>query len=136
MEVKDSTVQLPFQAQEHLQETFMELGKTAKWIKLLAIVGFVFIGILCLAGLVMMFSSPMGFIFTVVFFLLSTILFFPLRYLYLYALGIQKHGESGSMTILEEAFDRQKALWIYCGIVQILYLITILRELAALAYSL
>jgi hypothetical protein len=104
----------------------VELRQSARWMKFLSIVGFIFVGLAALGGLLMLAISRFGFIFTIVFFLFGLLGYFPVMFLFQYARGVQNHQQTGDMDELENAFHKQKAFWKYIGVIMIIYLVVIL----------
>ena len=108
------------------------LMETAKWGKFLAIVGYVSIGILILIAIFMMigmstiseFSGadfPMG---AVGFFyiVIGAMYYFPITYLYKYAVHMKKGLHSNDITTITSGFQNLKSLFKFMAIVTIVIL--------------
>lgn len=108
------------------------LIETAKWGKFLAIVGFVGVGFLVLLAIFMMigfsvFSKlpqtrfpmwPLGFLYIV----LAVVYFYPVNYLYQYAVQIRKGLEYNNMPTIISGFRNLKSLFKFMGILMIVLL--------------
>lgn len=108
------------------------LKETAKWSKFLSIVGFVMVGIMVIAGLIMgtvgasAFSAlgpdagPMGMLgggmFMVIYLLLALLYFFPTLYLYRFSSKMQTALNSDSQNDLTESFKNLKSVFKFWGI--------------------
>ena len=102
------------------------LAETAKWGKFLAIVGFVFIGLMALFGL--FFGSFMSnfaggelfpvspMIFTVMYLLIAALYFFPVLYLYRFSTKMQVALRLDNERDLTESFSNLKSLYKFMGI--------------------
>lgn len=113
------------------------LAETAKWAKFLAIVGFIWLGLMAILGLfagsmIAMMMSSMGgmsggpamgggFI-TITFLFFVVLYFFPILYLYQFASGAQKALASGSDSQIEVAFDALRKHYRFIGILMIIIL--------------
>ncbi len=108
------------------------LNSAAKWGKFLAIVGFVFIGLMLIGGLVMQTVMPslstygygnpfLKYIGTVYIFL-GLILFFPCFYLLKFSNKMQEALRSSNQESLDNAFVNLKAMFKFYGIVTIVIL--------------
>lgn len=100
-----------------------ELKLGARWMKFLAIVGFVFLGLLAIGALLFLAVPNAGPVASLVMFIVDIVLFFGVRYLFLYATKLQKYEDAGKMEDLEDAFQHQKSMWMYQGILLIVYLV-------------
>ena len=108
------------------------LNSAAKWGKFLAIVGFVFIGLMILGGIVVQTMMPsfssygygslalkyMG----IVYLVLAIILFFPCLYLLKFSNKMQEAIRTSSQESLDNAFVNLKAMFKFYGIVTIVIL--------------
>lgn len=108
------------------------LMETAKWGKFLAIVGYVSIGILILLAIFMMIGLstmgnltgtdfPMG-IFGFMYIILGAMYYFPVNYLYKYAVQIKKGLKSKDITTITAGFQNLKSLFKFMAIVTIVIL--------------
>jgi hypothetical protein len=110
---------------EDFDEAMNELLIASRWMKFLAIVGFVFLGLLAIIGLIALGTTRDGATSLAVIFIVILILFFGIRSLFLYARYIQGYWDSKRMEDLELAFTHQRALWIYNGVMLIIYLVIV-----------
>jgi hypothetical protein len=125
MEPTATTDTAPLSAFNHAM-AFVELRQSGRWMKFLAIVGFVFLGLTFLASLALFMAPRYGPVIGVVLLVGSVIAFLPVRQLFLFAKGIQKHEQTGNMTDLEDAFEKQKTLSRYMAFCSGLYLLVLL----------
>ena len=109
------------------------LKETAKWTKLLAILGFVGIGLMVLGSLVMLFapSSLMsngdfpfgGKIFMMLLYLAFAVLYyFPISYLYQFSENTKKAIENNDNNAIRDAFEFLKSHYKFMGILTIILL--------------
>lgn len=124
------------------------LRETAKWSKFLAIIGFVFIGLVLLillfagAGMSSLMSSTYGsamggLVGTVVFGAMMLIYLFPCLYLYKFATKMQVALRNNDQESLNKSFENLKSCFKFMGILMIVILaIYALVFLGALAVGL
>ncbi len=99
------------------------LKETAKWAKLLSIIGFVSIGLFVVGGVVF---SPFISYYTsftmssAVFIIIGLIYFFPTLYLYKFSIRTKKAINSRSSPELELAFENLKSYYKFKGIFTII----------------
>jgi hypothetical protein len=108
------------------------LLETSKWGKLLAIVGYVGMGLLLLLGLVFMIGfsmfssfSGMGFPMRIMGFfyiLIAVLYYFPLNYLYKYCTQIKQGLTSTNQQTVTTGFENLKSLFRFMGIFTIVVL--------------
>ncbi len=109
------------------------IAEIAKWAKLLAIIGFIGIGLMVLAALfagsfmasmggAMGGAGAMGGMITIMYLLFAALYFFPILYLYQFATGAQKALASGSESDIEIAFDFLRKHYRFLGILMIVIL--------------
>lgn len=116
-------------------QAIAHLGETAKWARFLAIIGFIFIGlIVILAFTAGSFFAQMGSysgtplaaisggIFTVVYLIGAAVWFFPNLFLFQFATRLKKAIATNDQTILANSFSAQKTMYKYMGILVIIYL--------------
>ena len=109
------------------------LVEAAKWSRILAILGFVMVGILVLFALFAgtMFSSlsniadsPMpafpGAMITLVYLAVAALYFFPILYLYRFAKGLREALKSENESSLEYAFQNLKSHYKFLGILAVI----------------
>ena len=105
------------------------LMETAKWGKFLAIVGYVSIGLLGLLAIFMMIGLstmgdltgtdfPMG-AFGFFYIIMGALYYFPVTYLYKYAVQIKKGLRSNDITTITSGFQNLKSLFKFMAIVTI-----------------
>ena len=108
------------------------LMETAKWGKFLAITGYVSIGLLALLAIFMMigmstmsdFSGtdfPMGAV-GFIYIIMGAVYYFPVTYLYKYAVQIKKGLQSNDPTTITAGFQNLKSLFKFMAIVTIVIL--------------
>jgi uncharacterized membrane protein YjgN (DUF898 family) len=121
--------------------TKAHLYETAKWARFLAIVGFVFLGLMVVGGIFVSFMlsasmgsmgnefdapSPMGSVFTggMIFFyiVMAALMFFPLLYLYRFAARVKFSIEGNDQETLNSSFHQLKMCFRYVGIFTIVLL--------------
>ena len=115
------------------------LRESAKWCLFLAIVGFIGIGFIVLAGAFMMFAmsaipedpafgsamSSLGTIKTymgLMYIVIAALYFFPIYYLYKYATGTKRALESSNSEVLSDALVNLKSHHKFLGIMTIVML--------------
>ena len=108
------------------------LNASAKWGKFLSIVGFVFIGLMIIGGLVMQafmpsfgsygYGSPFLKYIGTVYLILGIILFFPCLYLLKFSNKILEAIRTSNQESLDNAFVNLKAMFKFYGVVTIVVL--------------
>lgn len=111
------------------------LLETAKWAKFLAIVGFVFIGLIILGALIAIvsgasmsrFSGLSGisggpFVMGFTYLLMALLYYFPTRYLYNFAVKMKLAIQNSQQNNLEDGFENLKSLFKFSGIFMIVIL--------------
>lgn len=111
------------------EEILKNLNTTQKWAKFLAILGFIGVGIMFIAGFVVMlmgssFNSltpyPMPFgVLGIVYIILAALYFFPLLYLWKFATNIKNAIVRNVQNIAEKAFFNLMAHYRFVGILTI-----------------
>ena len=96
------------------------LNQTRPWVKFLAILGFIVLGIIVLCGLAMMSGSVMnapgfGAAFGILYLVLALLYYMPCLFLYRYSKAISTIPSTGQAG-LEEALKQQKSFWKFMGI--------------------
>ena len=112
------------------QNTYTILLEAARWSRLIAIFGFVSIGLMVVAGVVMgtiftsmgvmgMQSLPLGIsgsILTFFYLLMAALYYFPIKYLYDFSIKIKKALLESDQMLMNEAFLKLKSHYQYIGI--------------------
>jgi hypothetical protein len=117
------------------------LNETAKWARFLSIAGFIFLGIIVIAGIVFTvflsstmsgisdgeFGAPgaiagIGVGMAFFYLLLAAVWFFPLVYLYRFSISLRKAVAGDDQQALNLAFQNLKVCFRYVGIVTIIIL--------------
>lgn len=110
------------------------LKETAKWAKFLAIVGFVFCGLILLAaifagsmmastlGRLGTFGASGGVMISVIYILLGLVYFFPCLYLYNFASKMQTALRNNDQEQLNVSLRNLKSCYRFCGILLIIIL--------------
>ena len=115
------------------QESLRNLNTTRKWAMFIAIVGFIFLGLIIIIGLItgtfLFFmdtensgSGIQGIIMLVIFVILAVGYFFPLFFLYSFSKHTALAIETLDKKMLNKAFKRLKAYFLYLGLLFILIL--------------
>ncbi len=104
------------------------LDSASKWSKFLAILGFVFIGIMVVAGFIMSIAMsflPFGqnnffpfppFLFGLIYLVIAAIYLLPLLYLFRFSTYIQRALATGNQNLLASAFKNLKAHYKFIAI--------------------
>jgi hypothetical protein len=115
------------------------LRSTKPWTKLLAILGFVSVGLMVLFGTALMFfsnmfahqrsgpSTIMGFIYI----LLSVLYFMPAFYLFKYSSSLGNFLKNNGPTDLESALSHQKSFWKFTGVVAVIGMVLVVIGIGA-----
>ena len=108
------------------------LNSAAKWGKFLSIVGFVFIGLMLIGGLVLQtmmpsfgsygYGNPVIKYLGTVYIIFAIILFFPCLYLLKFSNKMQEALRSSNQESLDNAFVNLKAMFKFYGVVTIVVL--------------
>ncbi|HUQ66025.1 MAG TPA: DUF5362 family protein [Flavitalea sp.] len=132
------------------QQSISYLGEAARWAKFLAIIGFVFCGLLVIfalfAGSIMgAMMSSMGSagmvgsgVLTVIYLVLTAVYFFPCLYLYKFASQMQTAIQSNEQLKVQSSFRNLKACFRFMGILFIImiaiYILAIVGAIAGAAF--
>jgi amino acid transporter len=113
------------------------LRSTKPWTKLLAILGFVGVGIMILCAALMFFSNMLpsqkgaapfvGFVYI----LFAALYFMPAFYLFKYSSSIGNFLESNGQTDLESALSNQKSFWKFAGILALIGMVFVVLGIVA-----
>uniref|UniRef100_UPI003216E7CD DUF5362 family protein n=1 Tax=uncultured Draconibacterium sp. TaxID=1573823 RepID=UPI003216E7CD len=118
----------PTKTLEITNELGKVLGSTGSWAKFLAILGFVFMGLMILGGFIMSIvfvvipeniagEMPFpSFLFGIIYLVMGAIYFFPILYLYRFSSSIKKALASKNPNQLAMAFTNLKAHYRFIGI--------------------
>lgn len=108
------------------------LLETSKWAKFLAIVGFVFIGLMVLGGLFMIGAGASAsripglaggpVIVGITYILMAVLYYFPTQYLYNFAVKMKLAIQNSQQNNLEDGFENLKSLFKFTGILMIVVL--------------
>jgi hypothetical protein len=108
------------------------LISAAKWGKFLAIVGFVFIGLMVLVGIIVQslpssllsygYGNPVLKYIGIIYLILGIVLFFPCLYLLKFSNKMQEAIRTSNQESLDNAFINLKAMFKFYGIVTIVIL--------------
>jgi protein-S-isoprenylcysteine O-methyltransferase Ste14 len=115
------------------QESLNHLNTTRKWAMFLAIMGFIFLGIMLLFGVIagvflsafkdnMESSGLTGIIMGVFFVIMAAVYFFPLLYLFRFSKHIAAAVQTLSKDDLYKAFKNLKSYFVYIGVLIIVML--------------
>lgn len=117
------------------QQSFSYFGEAAKWAKFIAIIGFVFCGLMVVIALFAgsMFASMFasmgsgmgmvgGGVFTVVYLIFAALWFFPCLYLFRFATQMQSAIQSNEQVKLQYSIRNLKAYFRFLGILFIIVL--------------
>jgi len=114
------------------------LSRAQPWLRFLGVMGYIGVGFIALAGVIMMFASPllsrfgdtglsggmavgMGALYLV----LAVTAFFPAKFTFKFGNKIRAYRQGGRPEDLEEAFSNNRSLWKFSGILMIIYLAVI-----------
>ncbi len=136
--------------------TKANLSETARWARFLAIVGFIFLGLIVLSGLVM--SAAMsqlgmagdtsgfgaiaglaGIGVAVMYLIIALVAFFPFLFIFRFANQMRRALSTDDQALLNTSFQNLKAYFRYLGIITIISLVlmalSVLLALGGLALS-
>lgn len=111
------------------------LRETSKWGKFLAIVGFVFTGLIAFAGIALMFfgsaimsklpssTNFMGGFVGFIYLLMGLVYYFPSKYLYDFSIYVKQALDINDQESLSYAFSRLKSLYKFFGIITLFAII-------------
>jgi hypothetical protein len=112
------------------------MRSTKPWTKLLAILGFVGVGLMVLIGAAFvvfgnMFPQQNGAVAGVFYILFSVLYFMPSLYLYKFSSSIGNFLKSNGALDLESALSHQKSFWKFMGILALIGLVLTVLGIAA-----
>jgi hypothetical protein len=102
------------------------MRNTGPWVRFLAILAYIFAGLLALGGIFMLVQSatarfrPVPPAAGVLYLVLAVVYLFPAGYLSRYASALRRLQQMRRNVDLEEAIDAQRAFWKLCGILTII----------------
>jgi len=126
METTENPYELPQQQLilDLASQSFLQT--TAKWAKILAVIGFVMIGFIVLVAVYATSTtgvwSQMGmqnFFLTAMYSLMGLLYFFPTLYLYRFAVKMQEGLEDNDQEMVQESFQNLKSLFKFVGILTV-----------------
>ena len=107
-------------------QALKNLKGAGPWMIFISIVNFIIIGFMILGSLGGLVASPalggLGLAVFLLYLVMALIVFFPTLFLLQYALQISKYANLRMPHVLEKAFAKQKAFWIFCGVCLIIYI--------------
>lgn len=98
---------------------------TTGWMKFLAIGGFVVCVIMLAAAVFMLSMGSVMAIASVMYVIIALLLFMPNFFLFQYANRLNSFSDTKNPAELESAFSKQQTLFIFLGIMMILYLLVV-----------
>ena len=115
------------------EEAKTHLLETVRWTKFLAILGFIFLGLLILFGLLMgtgfsqmagMYglASGMGVGFMIIYFIIAMLYFFPIYYLYKYSVLVKPAIHGSNQEQFNLALSYQRRMFKFIGIMALIVL--------------
>lgn len=131
MESSENQITEPQNKLELSKIAINHLKETRKWANFLAILGFISIGFMVIVGLFagammsMFYDDTLGVPFpsagfTIIYFVMGLIYFFPTLYLYRFSTWIRKALLSSESGDLSQAFSNLRSLYRYLGILSII----------------
>ena len=109
----------------------ISLHQTKPWVRLLSILGFIFIGFIVIKGIVNMFISSKAsgeisfipiFVMGAINLLMGLLYFFPTLFLFKFSSSIGRLLNGGGVKEMEETLSNQKAFWKFVGILTLITL--------------
>jgi len=142
IQIKHIPVQEEFSVRKNLELSYISINflkEIAKWSKFISIVGFVLVGLIVLAGLVMgsimgtasaIFSEDIpaasfltgGFV-SILYLAMAALYFFPVYYLYNFSSKLKEAIQLHSEVILEESLKNLKSHYKFMGIIIVIMLV-------------
>lgn len=130
-------------ASHQLSSTAVEfMKKAAKWMKFVAIIGFIFVAIMVLfavlggraMGTFFAIQSPgAGGVITAVYIIVALIFFFPNLFLFQSANHFERFAAKSEQSDGDNAFIRLNSLYVYLGVLFIIYLAFMVLALIGIA---
>ncbi len=146
-QAEENKVEKEIKTLEITDEVTTQLDGAGKWGKFLAILGFVFLGLLVMAGVVMSFVfaiipknnfTPMpfpSFLFGLIYLVMGIIYFFPVLFLFRFSTGINNALLFKNQDQLVNAFKNLKALYRFIGIFMIVGLVLYLLAFIIMIFA-
>jgi len=117
------------------------LKESSPWLRFIGIIGYISFGIICLTAVISFFaviaaggidipglgflSGVMGVVVLLVYGLTAVIIFFPAHFTFKFGAYLNAYFNSYAANDLETAFKNNKSLWLFYGILMIIYLAVI-----------
>jgi hypothetical protein len=104
------------------------LAKIRKWTMFFSILGFIFIGLIALAGIFMLFAGSLfgsilggvgGFVIFILYLAIGALYFFPIYYLFKFSENMKNALEKSEQITLTKAFDNLHSHYKFIGILTI-----------------
>ena len=126
------------------ERTILFLREIRKWSKIIAITGFVAVGLMVVAGVVMLFfmntlggevpdvPSWMGIVYLILFLFLAVVYYFPILYLYRFSENLGQAIDLGNNDFLTDAFEYLMKHYRFVGIMIIIGIILYALSLLAM----
>ena len=144
---EENKVEKEIKKLEITEEVTTQLNGAGRWGKFLAILGFVFLGLMVMAGVIMSFvfavipknnfmSMPFpSFLFGLIYLVMGIIYFFPVLFLYRFSTGINNALLFKNQNQLVNAFKNLKALYRFIGIFMIVGFVLYLLPLIIMIFA-
>lgn len=112
------------------------LRATKPWVRLIAVIGFVWVVLMILGGLGNVFGPShmrhgVAVAIGLVYLAMGIVYFFPCLFLFLYAGAIGRALNGGGGGALEAAFRRQRSFWRYAGVLALIGLVLLVIAFVA-----
>ena len=126
METTENPYELPHQQLiiDLASQSFLQT--TARWAKILAVIGFVMIGFIILVAIYITSTTGVwsqtglqNFFMTAIYSLMGLLYFFPTLYLYRFAVKMQEGLQDNDQEMVRESFQNLKSLFRFVGILTV-----------------
>jgi hypothetical protein len=129
----EASVVKPLASRGYLTETMLtHLKGASPWLRFVGIAGFIMCGISAVFGLTMAagiqslpipgWNTAMGLGFFILYLGYVALMFFPILFIFRFGWKIKRYLHTGDEADLEAAFKNNKSLWIFMGILSIIFL--------------
>ena len=106
------------------------IRSTVPWMKFIAIMGFIILGFLVISAVMQGTSNRYDSgVYMVVYLIVAIVGIFPNMFLFQYASNLSYFIESGQQADLEYALAKQKSMYVFCGVLMIIYIVFVLLAL-------